>query len=131
MNSVAISPIFIGGLTAAKRAAAVAEVSSKSVILGTTQELSIGTASMAHLGGSFAHLDYTSDPTGPELYVGDVVKNRIQYKNGYLHLPDASIPGLGIELDQQLIEKYRVEDLSWGDVTVHQLQDRTAETIKS
>lgn len=125
-----ISPIFIGGLSAAKRAASAAEVASKSVILGTTQELSIGTAAMAHLGASLTNLEYTSDPTGPELYIGDVVKNRVQYKDGYLHVPERGITGLGIELDEDLIETYRVKDLSWGEVTVHQLQDRTAQTVK-
>ncbi|MDF0725966.1 mandelate racemase/muconate lactonizing enzyme family protein [Cytobacillus sp. S13-E01] len=122
-----ISPVFIGGLTAAKKAASSAEVAGKSVLLGTTQELSIGTAAMAHLGGSLLNLNYTSDPTGPELYVGDIVKNKVQYKNGYLHVPDRNLPGLGVELDWDLIDKYRVQDLSWGDVSVHQLQDRTAQ----
>ncbi|WP_449540340.1 mandelate racemase/muconate lactonizing enzyme family protein [Ferdinandcohnia sp. Marseille-Q9671] len=125
-----ISPVFIGGLTAAKRAAAVADVAGKSVILGTTQELSIGTASMAHLGANLVNMNYTSDPTGPELYIGDVVKNRITYQDGYLHVPNRNVPGLGIELDEELIETYRVKDLSWGEVSVHQLQDRTAQTAK-
>ncbi|MBD1379410.1 mandelate racemase/muconate lactonizing enzyme family protein [Metabacillus arenae] len=123
-----VSPVFIGGLTAAKRAAAAAEVAGKSVILGTTQELSIGTAAMAHLGAALVNLTYTSDPTGPELYIGDVVKNRVQYKDGYLHIPERGITGLGIELDEELIETYRVDDLRWGEVSVHQLQDRTAQT---
>lgn len=125
-----ISPVFIGGLTAAKKAASAAEVAGKSCLLGTTQELSIGTAAMAHLGSTLLNLDYTSDPTGPELYVGDVVKNKVHYENGYLKLPDRKIKGLGVELDKDLIEKYKVDDLSWGDVTVHQLQDRTAEKQK-
>lgn len=123
-----ISPIFIGGLTSARKAAYAAEVANKGVILGTTQELSIGTAAMAHLGCSLVNIDYTSDPTGPELYIGDVVKNKISYKDGYLHAPDRSLKGLGVEIDETLLEKYRVPDLSWSDVTVHQLQDRTATT---
>ena len=122
-----ISPVFIGGITAAKKAASAAEVVGKSVLLGTTQELSIGTAAMAHLGSTLLNLNYTSDPTGPELYMGDIVKNKIQYENGYLHVPNRNVPGLGVELDWDLIEKYRVNDLSWGEVTVHQLQDRTAQ----
>ncbi|MBM7573389.1 mandelate racemase/muconate lactonizing enzyme family protein [Aquibacillus albus] len=126
-----ISPVFIGGLTAARKAAAAAEIAGKSCLLGTTQELSIGTAAMAHLGSTLVNLDYTSDPTGPELYVGDVVKNKIQYNNGYLEIPDRGVKGLGVELDPELIEKYRVEDLSWGEVTVHQLQDRTANMTKT
>ncbi|MFD0678244.1 MULTISPECIES: mandelate racemase/muconate lactonizing enzyme family protein [unclassified Paenibacillus] len=123
-----ISPIFIGGLTAARKAAAAAEVSGKGCLLGTTQELSIGTAAMAHLGASLVNLNFTSDPTGPELYVSDIVKNPVKYEDGYLLVPGRDKPGFGMELDWDLIEKYRVPDLSWGSISVHQLQDRTAQT---
>ena len=126
-----ISPVFIGGLTSARKAAAAAETAGKGCLLGTTQELSIGTAAMAHLGASLTNLNYTSDPTGPELYVSDVVKEKITYVDGYLHVPDRSVPGLGVELDPEKMERYRVDDLSWGDVTVHQLQDRTATNEKT
>ncbi|SFE62537.1 muconate cycloisomerase [Paenibacillus algorifonticola] len=123
-----ISPIFIGGLTSARKAAAAAEVAGKGCLLGTTQELSIGTAAMAHLGSTLVNLNYTSDPTGPELYVGDVVKEAVRYEDGYLLVPGADKPGLGMELDLEKIEQYRVPDLSWGAVSVHQLQDRTSQT---
>jgi galactarate dehydratase (D-threo-forming) len=120
-----ISPIFIGGITNARKAAAAAEVAGKGCLLGTTQELSIGTAAMAHFGCSLVNLNYISDPTGPKLYVDDIVKNPVQYENGYLMLPDNGIDGFGMELDWERINKLQVEDLSWGNVTVHQLQDRT------
>ena len=77
-----ISPVFIGGLTAARKAAYAAEVAGKGCVLGTTQELSVGTAAMAHLGASLVNLDYTSDPTGPELYTADIVKNKVVYEKG-------------------------------------------------
>ncbi|MCG1009738.1 muconate cycloisomerase [Salinicoccus sp. ID82-1] len=121
-----ISPIFIGGLTAARKASALAENGRKSIVIGTTQELSIGTAAMAHLGCALPHLKFTSDPTGPKLYIGDVVKNGVQYEDGYLIAPDRNIAGLGVELDEELLEEYKVSDLGWGEVTVHQLQDRTS-----
>ncbi|NHN33478.1 mandelate racemase/muconate lactonizing enzyme family protein [Paenibacillus agricola] len=123
-----ISPIFIGGITSARKAAAAAEVAGKGCLMGTTQELSIGTAAMAHLGSSLVNLNYTSDPTGPELYIADIVKNPVKYENGYLLVPGRDRPGLGMELDWNLIEQYRVKDLSWGQVSVHQLQDRTTQT---
>ncbi|MGY4688812.1 mandelate racemase/muconate lactonizing enzyme family protein [Salibacterium sp. K-3] len=123
-----VSPIFIGGLTSAKKAIAAADTAKKSCLLGTTQELSIGTAAMAHLGSTMTNLDYTSDPTGPELYVDDVVKEKVRYENGYLLTPDREVPGLGIELDEAKVGQYSLPDLSWNDVTVHQLQDRTAQT---
>lgn len=123
-----ISPVFLGGLTGARKAAAAAEVAGKGCLIGTTQELSVGTAAMAHLGSSLINLTLISDPTGPELYTGDVVKQRVQYENGYLLLPDRGLPGLGMTLDPELIERYQVDDLGWADVSVHQLQDRTAQS---
>ncbi|MCM3547739.1 muconate cycloisomerase [Alkalihalobacillus clausii] len=123
-----IAPVFIGGITQARKAADAAAVAEKSVLIGTTQELSIGTTAMAYFGSTLDHLNYISDPTGPELYVGDVVKNKVNYENGYLHLPERSTVGLGMELDWEKVEQYRVESLNWEDVSVHQLQDRTAQT---
>ncbi|KKI85373.1 mandelate racemase/muconate lactonizing enzyme family protein [Shouchella clausii] len=123
-----IAPVFIGGITQARKAADAAAVAEKSVLIGTTQELSIGTTAMAYFGSTLDHLNYISDPTGPELYVGDVVKNKVYYENGYLHLPERSTIGLGMELDWEKVEQYRVESLNWEDVSVHQLQDRTAQT---
>jgi galactarate dehydratase (D-threo-forming) len=122
-----ISPIFIGGLTAARKVAYAAEVAGKDCILGTTQELSIGTAAMAHLGASLVNINHTSDPTGPELYVADVVKNKVVYENGFLHVPGRDCVGLGMELDEEKVENYRVKDLSWGEASIHQLQDRTSQ----
>lgn len=123
-----ISPIFIGGISSAKKAAAAAEVAGKACLLGTTQELSIGTAAMAHLGSSLVNLTYTSDPTGPELYTGDIVKSPVKYESGYLLVPSRDKPGLGMELDWEQIDTYKVDNLSWGNVSVHQLQDRTSQT---
>ncbi|MDR3561849.1 MAG: mandelate racemase/muconate lactonizing enzyme family protein [Negativicutes bacterium] len=122
-----ISPVFLGGLTGARKAAAAAEIAGKGCLIGTTQELSIGTAAMAHLGSSLLNLTLISDPTGPELYVGDVVKERVKYEGGYLLVPDRSLPGLGMSLDPELLQRYQVDDLGWSDVSVHQLQDRTAQ----
>nr|WP_026286087.1 mandelate racemase/muconate lactonizing enzyme family protein [Salsuginibacillus kocurii] len=121
-----VSPSFIGGLSSARKIINAAEVAGKSCLLGTTQELSIATTAMAHLGSSMTNLDYVSDPTGPCLYTDDVVTEPIKYKNGYLLVPNRSRPGLGIELDHRALERLKVNDLSWGEVTVHQLQDRTA-----
>lgn len=125
-----ISPVFLGGLTGARKAAAAAEVAGKGCLIGTTQELSMGTAAMAHLGSSLVNLCLVSDPTGPKLYVADVVKERVKYENGYLLVPDRSRPGLGMELDLELLEKYRVEALGCNNVSVHQLQDRTRQIQK-
>ena len=121
-----IAPVTIGGLAAATKAASAAAVAGKTCLLGTTQELSIGTAAAAHWAASVEHLAHISDPTGPMLYTCDVVTEPVKYENGYLLLPCRSKPGLGVELDRDKIEACKVPDLSWGDVSVHQLQDRTS-----
>lgn len=123
-----ISPVFLGGLTGARKAAAAAEVAGKGCLIGTTQELSTGTAAMAQLGAALPNLTLISDPTGPELYTADVVKTRVKYQQGYLLVPDRSLPGLGVELQPEELERWRVDDLGWAEVSVHQLQDRTAQT---
>jgi galactarate dehydratase (D-threo-forming) len=122
-----ISPIFIGGLTCARKAAAAAEIAGKGCLLGTTQELSVGTAALGQLGAALVNLNYTSDPTGPQLYVDDIVNNPVRYENGFLIVPDRAAYGLGVELDEERMEKYRVDHLGWANVSVHQLQDRTAQ----
>lgn len=126
-----VSPSFIGGLSNAKKVIAAAEVAGKSCLLGTTQELSIATAAMAHLGSSMVNLDYVSDPTGPKLYTDDVVVHPVEYKDGYLILPERSKKGIGMELDRDKIERLKVDNLCWGEVTVHQLQDRTSDKVSN
>lgn len=46
-----------------------------------------------------------SQSTSP-LY-NSLVKNKIAFEDGYIKVPD--LPGLGIELDEEIIEKYRVK----------------------
>jgi L-alanine-DL-glutamate epimerase-like enolase superfamily enzyme len=96
-----ISPYLLGGLRASLRLATLAEAARCGVLIGTTQELSLGTAAIAHLGAAMRVLDYPSDSTGPELYTQDVVKQRVTYVKGHLLVPDG--PGLGVEVDEALL----------------------------
>ncbi|MBD2847224.1 mandelate racemase/muconate lactonizing enzyme family protein [Paenibacillus sp. IB182496] len=121
-----IALIFIGGFAAARKAAAAAEVAGKGVLIGTTQELGYGTAAQALFGASLTNLDAISDPTGPELYVDDVTTEKVRYENGWLHVPDASRPGLGVEIDWDKVERLKADSFAWGDQQVANLQDRTA-----
>ena len=87
-----------GGFTTALRIAHIAEAAGISCLVGTTQELSIGVAAQAMFGSVLENLDYPSDITGGLLYRDDVVKDRVQYKDSYLLVPDG--PGVGMVLDQ-------------------------------
>jgi muconate cycloisomerase len=119
-----IAPIFIGGLTAARKAFAVAEASGKRCLLGTTQESSIGTAAQAQLGAAMANLTDVSDPTGPVLYANDVVEEPVQYEDGYLIVPPVTRAGLGISLSETRIKELRAP-LSWGGMSSASVLDRT------
>jgi len=86
-----------GGFTTALHIAQVADAAGLSVLVGTTQELSIGVAAQAMFGSIVENLDYPGDL----LYESDVVKERARYENGYLIVPKG--PGLGMELDEEKI----------------------------
>jgi len=93
-----ISPYLLGGVRASLRLATLAEAARVGVLIGTTQELNVGTASIAHLGAVTRGLDYPSDSTGPRLYTQDVVKSPVRYEAGHLVVPEG--PGLGVEVDE-------------------------------
>src|SRR5699024_9157296 len=83
----------LGGITPALRVVAIAEAAGLDGLVGTTQELSIGTAAAAHLGVATGCVTVPRDPAGPLLYTADVVRTPGVYAGGHL-LPPAG-PGLG------------------------------------
>ncbi len=93
-----VSPYLLGGLRASLRLVALAESARASVLIGTTQELNLGTAAVAHLAAAARVLDYPGDNTGPHLYTSDVVKEPVRYENSHLLVPDG--PGLGVDVDE-------------------------------
>jgi galactarate dehydratase (D-threo-forming) len=98
-----VSPYLLGGLRASLRLVALAEAARASVLIGTTQELNLGTAAVAHLGAAARILDYPSDSTGPHLYTKDVVKAPVGYEQSHLIVPEA--PGLGVEVDEAVLQE--------------------------
>ena len=121
-----VSPYVVGGIRACLRVIALAESSRTSVLIGTTQELNLGTAAVAHLGAVARVLDYPSDNTGPELYTADVVKEPLHYENGHLVVPDGV--GLGVEVDEVLLEQRATTITSTFGTNLVGLLDRTAPT---
>ncbi len=97
----------LGGIYQARKVYALAEATGLACLIGTTQELSIGTAGQAHLGAAMPNLHFPADPTGPLLYLDDVVRNRVRYEQGYLIVPSGS--GLGMELDHDQLGEFRHE----------------------
>ncbi len=97
-----VSPYLLGGLRASQRLIALAEAARASVLIGTTQELNLGTAAVAHLASAARILDYPGDNTGPQLYTDDVVKTPVRYEHSHLIVPDG--PGLGMEVDEDKLQ---------------------------
>ncbi|MGH9350905.1 MAG: mandelate racemase/muconate lactonizing enzyme family protein [Terriglobia bacterium] len=86
-----------GGMRESLKVFAVAETLGLRTILSTTQETSLGTAAEAHVGAAVVNLHYPTVAVGPLLYTEDPARNKIQYQDGYMLVPDG--PGLGIEID--------------------------------
>ena len=95
-----------GGATEVRRQATLAAAFNKVFWL---QLVGAGlTAAYAvHLGSTLSHaqLPYI---TCHELWQHDLLKKRLEVVNGYIAVSDA--PGLGVEVDEKAIEKYRVDE---------------------
>lgn len=121
-----ISPYVLGGLRPCLRVVALAEAARASVLIGTTQELNLGTAAVAHLGAAARLLDYPCDSTGPRLYTSDVVSRGVQYEAGYLLVPSG--PGLGIEIDETLLAELTCHSRLTFGLDLTGIVDRTPPT---
>lgn len=75
-------------------------------LMGSTVELSIGTAARAHMAAAVTHLDFPCYMAGPLVYQEQIVKERIVYEQGHITVPDG--PGLGLELDQDHLAAQRL-----------------------
>jgi L-alanine-DL-glutamate epimerase-like enolase superfamily enzyme len=64
------------------------------------------TAFMLHFGATLTHATWPA-VTCHEIYVDDMITERIEVRQGYMHVPEA--PGLGVELDEDALARYRVE----------------------
>ncbi len=109
-----------GGATEVRRQAALAAAFNRTFWL---QLVGAGlTAAYAvHLGSvlSHAHLPYI---TCHELWQHDLLKRRIEISNGYAVVPDS--PGLGVEVDEKALEKYRVDENEPTPTTLYKARRR-------
>ena len=76
-----------------------AEAFGIKTLLGSTVELSIGTAARAHLVAAMPNLSFPCYPAGPLVYQERIVQEPVRYQDGHIIVPDG--PGLGMELDEE------------------------------
>jgi muconate cycloisomerase len=107
-----------GGLSRAKRLLAVAGAAALPCDINGSAEMGIGCAANLHLAvsspeislaGTFpvtstAEIEVTK--VAGRKYLDDLIKTPFRYDSGQLYVPDG--PGLGIEVDEAKIAKYRI-----------------------
>ncbi len=108
-----------GGLFKAKKVAAVAEAAGLPLNVNGSHETGVGNAANLHLVASTAAVTEAgvfpvttikgSEPTqmAGKMYLDDIVTRAFDYRDGNLVVP--SLPGLGIELDEEKVAMYRAE----------------------
>ena len=87
----------------------VAEAFGLKTLVGSTQELSLGTCAQLHLAASVPNLHFPGYMAGPAIYEEDVVVERPRYEDGHIIVPEG--PGLGLELNPEKLE--RMTDRTW------------------
>jgi muconate cycloisomerase len=99
-----------GGIGPAKRIAEFAESAGLKSTVGSNLELGVGSAAMVHLAMAARGItaeEFPCDIIGPFYYEDDIVRQPLPIKPGQAK-PNA-LPGLGVELDDEKVEKYRVK----------------------
>ena len=105
----ALTPGTHGGYTPTRDILGLAQAGRIPCLLGSTIELGIGSAFMAHIGLSAPNIDGTvpSDIIGPFYHDEDIITERLTFEDGGMAPPDG--PGLGVTLNLDTIAKYRVD----------------------
>ena len=100
-----VIPCQAGGLSRSMRLLSLAASAGIDGLLGSSVELSPGTAAAAHLGVASRGVTMASDLVGPGLLAGDVVDEPLPYREGMIFPSDRS--GIGVALDPVKIAAYR------------------------
>jgi muconate cycloisomerase len=107
-----------GGLSRAKRLLAVAGAASLPCDINGSAEMGIGVAADLHLAVSAPEIvlagtipvtstaEVIVTKVAGHKYMDDLIKTPFRFENGRLYVPDG--PGLGIEVDEAKIAKYRI-----------------------
>jgi muconate cycloisomerase len=115
---VSLYPTKPGGLWKAKKVAAVCEASGIPCNVNGSAELGVANAVNLHLSASTKAVSLAcvypvttlegraQTKIAGRFYLDDIIKEPFTYDDGHLLVPDG--PGLGIELDDEKVERYRI-----------------------
>jgi L-alanine-DL-glutamate epimerase-like enolase superfamily enzyme len=97
-----------GGPTRARQTIELCALAGVGVAIGSMPELGLGTSAAAHVAFSAVRLDHPSDVAGHLYHADDVVTHGLRVEAGML-LPPTGV-GLGAELDEEKLARYRLDD---------------------
>jgi muconate cycloisomerase len=103
----ALTPSTHGGLATTIDLLGIARAAGISCLLGSTVELGVASAMLAHLGAAYPEIHASpipSDVIGPLYHDGDVVTAPPVIRDGAVHAPPG--PGLGVQLDRDRIAAF-------------------------
>ena len=98
-----------GGIGPARKIAAVAEAAGLTCTVGSNLELGVATAAMIHLATATPGIgaeEYPCDILGPFFYADMLLTEPLPIDGGVARPLER--PGLGVELDEEKVEHYRV-----------------------
>lgn len=99
-----------GGIGPARKIGSVAEAAGLSCTVGSNLELGIASAAMAHLAAAtpaVASEEFPCDILGPLAYEHTLLREPFDFRDGTIAVPDK--PGLGVEVDDAMLERYRAK----------------------
>lgn len=105
-DAVHIKPTIKGGLTTARKIAAVAEAAGVMIVPGTSAPTGVGMAAAQAFIATCPRLSGGAHGSPSDTLVEDIVTKPIPPDSTFVAVPTG--PGLGVELDERIVNKYRV-----------------------
>ena len=97
-----------GSLNEFKQVTAIAEAAGMPVWHGSGAGLGISEASYLHASAATKATTLSSDIVGEFLRVDDLIVRPLEFEDGYVKVPQQ--PGLGVELDEEALERFGVRE---------------------
>jgi L-alanine-DL-glutamate epimerase-like enolase superfamily enzyme len=94
------------GVSLTRHLVGIAEASNVPCLVGSHRELGVGVAANAHIAAAFRSMAYPAE-LGSHAYLEDgLLTEPLRIEAGRLRLPSG--PGLGVALDRERVERYRI-----------------------
>ena len=99
-----------GGISGARKVAMIAEAAGMACTVGSNLELGVGSAAMIHMALATSGVtaeEFPCDIIGPFYYGTDLLREPLRLGGGRAYAPAG--PGLGVELDDEMVARYLVK----------------------